>query len=31
MESDYVPFDGLVFDASGLKALVDRQREACHW
>lgn len=31
LESDYIPFDGLVFDASGLKGLVDRQREACHW
>ncbi|TBU84470.1 type VI secretion system-associated protein VasI [Phytopseudomonas dryadis] len=31
LESDYIPFDGLVFDATGLKALVDRQREACHW
>lgn len=31
LESDYIPFDGLVFDAAGLKGLVDRQREACHW
>lgn len=31
LESDYIPFDGLVFDATGLKDLVDRQREACHW
>ena len=31
VESDYAPVNGLTFDATGLQALLSRQREACHW
>ncbi|WP_438859229.1 type VI secretion system-associated protein TagO [Achromobacter spanius] len=31
IESDYAQLNGLTFDASGLQALLSRQREACHW
>ena len=31
VESDYAPLNGLTFDATGLQALLARQREACHW
>lgn len=31
MESDYAAFADLAFDATGLHALMRRQREACHW
>ncbi|WP_287142795.1 type VI secretion system-associated protein TagO [Achromobacter sp.] len=31
LESDYAPVNGLAFDATGLQALLSRQREACHW
>ncbi|MGO4332502.1 type VI secretion system-associated protein VasI [Cupriavidus sp. 2TAF22] len=31
LDSDYPPFDGLVFDATGLQDLIAQQREACHW
>ncbi|CAD5109368.1 type VI secretion system-associated protein VasI [Zestomonas carbonaria] len=31
VESDYPPFDGLVFDATGLEAMIERERKACHW
>ncbi|SAK75946.1 hypothetical protein AWB80_04402 [Caballeronia pedi] len=31
IESDYPQADGLMFDATGLKALIAQEREACHW
>lgn len=31
VESNYAPFDGLVFDVAGLHSLLASQREACHW
>ncbi|MGE8565920.1 hypothetical protein D3C85_340960 [compost metagenome] len=31
VESDYALFNGLTFNATGLQALLSRQREACHW
>lgn len=31
VESDYAPLNGLTFNATGLQALLARQREACHW
>ncbi|MFK1566632.1 type VI secretion system-associated protein VasI [Pseudomonas aeruginosa] len=31
MESTYPAFADLVFDATGLHALMKQQREACHW
>lgn len=31
IESDYRPFDGMIFDATGLDALMAQQRGACHW
>ena len=31
VESDYAPLNGLTFNATGLQALLSRQREACHW
>lgn len=31
VESDYDKLDGLLFDVTGLEALIAKERQACHW
>lgn len=31
LESDYPPLDGLLFDADGLGALIEQERQLCRW